>query len=199
MIKFFLPTQDVCLRTWAAASPAHSWLADTHSLPSVCLGFQHAACGILFSSRLSSGHLAFKYSQPVKVQLSALGHAVPVVSNSHKFNMLNCRQASAAALQRAEELKNEGNHAFFSRDLAKAVSYYSQALHLNPSSSMLHTNRSYLLPPPPLTPHSPPTPTLMFSKLCSISQLCAWATITCGKTLLSENPVWHDMWQDFTF
>ena len=55
--------------------------------------------------------------------------------------MHGCRQVSAEALQKAEELKNEGNHAFFSRDLPKAVSFYSQALCLNPTSPMLHTNR----------------------------------------------------------
>ena len=48
-------------------------------------------------------------------------------------------------LQKAEELKNMGNHAFFSRDLPKAVGYYSQALQLNPTSPMLHTNRCLLL------------------------------------------------------
>lgn len=52
------------------------------------------------------------------------------------------RQASAEEMQKVEELKNEGNHAFFSRDLAKAVSCYSQALSLNPTSATLHTNRS---------------------------------------------------------
>ena len=55
--------------------------------------------------------------------------------------LLNFRQASGDAMQKAEELKNEGNHAFFSRDLAKAVSFYSQALCLNPTSATLHTNR----------------------------------------------------------
>ena len=69
-----------------------------------------------------------------------------VCAQQTKLDMLICRQVGAEALQRAEELKNEGNHAFFSRDLAKAVSFYSQALHLNPASPMLHTNRSCLPP-----------------------------------------------------
>ncbi len=60
-----------------------------------------------------------------------------------KLPVLLCRAASQEVLQKAEELKNLGNHAFFSRDLPKAVAYYSQALHLNPTSPMLHTNRSF--------------------------------------------------------
>jgi len=42
---------------------------------------------------------------------------------------------------KAEGFKTMGNHAFFSKDLPKAVGFYSQALHLNPTSPMLHTNR----------------------------------------------------------
>lgn len=63
--------------------------------------------------------------------------------------LLHCRAANQTAnqevMQKAEELKNMGNHAFFSRDLPKAVGYYSQALQLNPTSPMLHTNRCLLL------------------------------------------------------
>lgn len=63
------------------------------------------------------------------------------LQSQHHVCMLDCRQVNAEALQKAEDLKNEGNHAFFSRDLPKAVSFYSQALHLNPTSPMLRTNR----------------------------------------------------------
>lgn len=52
-----------------------------------------------------------------------------------------CRAASQEAFLKAEGLKTMGNHAFFSKDLPKAVGFYSQALHLNPTSPMLHTNR----------------------------------------------------------
>ena len=57
------------------------------------------------------------------------------------FPFILCRAACQEALQKAEELKNLGNHAFFTRELPKAVGYYSQALHLTPASPMLHTNR----------------------------------------------------------
>lgn len=64
--------------------------------------------------------------------------------------LLDYRQARGEAMQKAEELKNEGNHAFFSRDLARAVSFYSQALCLNPTSATLHTNRSDVICSSPL-------------------------------------------------
>ncbi|KAL0048474.1 hypothetical protein WJX82_004068 [Trebouxia sp. C0006] len=55
------------------------------------------------------------------------------------------RAASQEAFLKAEGLKTMGNHAFFSKDLPKAVGFYSQALHLNPTSPMLHTNRAAAL------------------------------------------------------
>lgn len=55
------------------------------------------------------------------------------------------RPASQEAVQKAEGLKTMGNHAFFSKDLPEAVRFYSQALHLNPTSPMLHTNRAAAL------------------------------------------------------
>lgn len=55
------------------------------------------------------------------------------------------RPPSLKVLQRAEELKNKGNHAWFNSDNPRAVAHYSQALQLNPTSAMLHTNRAAAL------------------------------------------------------
>ncbi|KAL0042807.1 hypothetical protein WJX79_000477 [Trebouxia sp. C0005] len=75
-----------------------------------------------------------------------------IASDASDCNMVACmpsassiRAASQEALQKAEGLKTLGNHAFFSKDLPKAVGFYSQALHLNPASPMLHTNRAAAL------------------------------------------------------
>ena len=98
------------------------------------------------------------------------------------------RSASPEAVQRADELKNLGNHAFFSRDLPKAVGYYSQALHLNPTSPMLHTNR-YPSTNNPFT--DPPQPLLNPSPIPPSTRCCLWCQLmTAAHTLFAVS--WHE-------